>query len=357
MNMRNIIIATAAMLCSLTATAQDRADRQQLSDPNSFSMILLGDPQGYVKYDINQPIFELTTAWCADNIDNLNIKAVLCTGDLVEQNENIVRNRAMLNQTSKQMWEWASHCMKRLDNKVPYIISTGNHEYGYVRGDEGFTHFPEYFPFERNSKWADCVVSAFPNREGKVSLENAAYEFEDKTWGKMLVIAVEWAPRDEVLNWAKDLADNKYKDHKIMLLLHSFLWERTAERTENEDYRINPRNYGQDVWDKLVFPCKNIELVMCGHTGKPGDFEDNVAYRKDKNSAGKHVHQMMFNVQTLGGGWEGNGGDGWLRILEFMPDGKTIRVSTYSPLFGISPATKHLAHRTGECDRFDMVWE
>ena len=67
MNMRNIIIATAAMLCSLTATAQDRADRQQLSDPNSFSMILLGDPQGYVKYDINQPIFELTTAWCADN--------------------------------------------------------------------------------------------------------------------------------------------------------------------------------------------------------------------------------------------------------------------------------------------------
>ena len=86
MNMRNIIIATAAMLCSLTATAQDRADRQQLSDPNSFSMILLGDPQGYVKYDINQPIFELTTAWCADNIDNLNIKAVLCTGDLVEQN-------------------------------------------------------------------------------------------------------------------------------------------------------------------------------------------------------------------------------------------------------------------------------
>lgn len=122
MNMRNIIIATAAMLCSLTATAQDRADRQQLSDHNSFSMILLGDPQGYVKYDINQPIFELTTAWCADNIDNLNIKAVLCTGDLVEQNENIVRNRAMLNQTSKQMWEWASHCMKRLDNKVPYII-------------------------------------------------------------------------------------------------------------------------------------------------------------------------------------------------------------------------------------------
>ena len=55
--------------------------------------------------------------------------------------------------------------------------------------------------------------------------------------------------------------------------------------------------------------------------------------RRDKNAAGKAVNQMMFNVQVLGGGWEGNGGDGWLRILEFMPDGRTIQVRTYSPLF------------------------
>ena len=27
---------------------------------------------------------------------------------------------------------------------------------------------------------------------------------------------------------------------------------------------------------------------------------------------------MMFNAQTEGGGWHGNGGDGWLRIMEFM---------------------------------------
>lgn len=350
--------ATAALLACLTAApAQHRADQQHLTDPQSFTMILLGDPQGYTKYDINQPLFELTTAWCADNIDSLRIKAVLCTGDLVEQNENIVRNRAMLNQTSRQMWEWASHCMERLDNKVPYIIATGNHEYGYVRGDEGFTHFPEYFPFERNSRWADCVVAAYPNREGKASLENAAYEFTDSHWGKMLVLALEWAPRDEVLAWAKQLADGPYKNHKVMLLIHSFLDERTAQRTENENYRIQPRNYGQDVWEKLVYPCHNIQLVMCGHTGKPGPFEDSVAFRQDKNAAGKAVNQMMFNVQVLGGGWEGNGGDGWLRILEFMPDGRTIQVRTYSPLFGISPSTKHLAHRTGACDRFDMTWE
>ena len=147
--MKTRIFLALCFVC-LMVKAQDRADQQHLSNPNSFSMILLGDPQGYTKYDINQPLYELTTVWCADNIDNLNIKAVLVTGDMVEQNENIVRNRKMLNQTSRQMWKWASHCMARLDNKVPYIIATGNHEYGYVRGDEGFTHFPEYFPIERN---------------------------------------------------------------------------------------------------------------------------------------------------------------------------------------------------------------
>jgi len=53
----------------------------------------------------------------------------------------------------------------------------------------------------------------------------------------------------------------------------------------------------------------------------------------------------------------GNGGDGWLRILEFMPDGKTIKVKTYSPFFGISPTTEKYAWRTDGYDQFDMMFE
>ena len=124
-----------AALVAFAAQAQDRADRQELTDPDSFTMILLGDPQGYTKYDINQPLFDLCTAWIADNVDHLNIKAVLCTGDLVEQNENIVLNRKMLNQTSREMWEAASHALARLDGKVPYIVSPGNHDYGYRKAE------------------------------------------------------------------------------------------------------------------------------------------------------------------------------------------------------------------------------
>ena len=123
-------------------------------------------------------------------------------------------------------------------------------------------------------------------------------------------------------------------------------------------------NSGEQLWEKLVSQVPNIRLVLCGHhghgvnkrTGKDV-YEDNIGWRVDKNLAGHNVHQMMFNVQTLGGGWEGNGGDCWLRILEFMPDGKSVKVRTYSPLFGISPLTKHLASRTGKLDHFDFIIE
>lgn len=353
---RIILALSLSALGAASLAAQDRADRQNLDNEDSFSMIVLGDPQGYTKYDINQPIFELCTAWIADNVDHLKIKAVLCTGDLVEQNENITMNRRMLNQTGKEMWESASRSMARLDGKVPYIISGGNHDYGYKRAENGRTKLPEYFPFERNSCWRDCLVADFPNRNGDVSLENAAFEFHDRNWGDILVITTEFAPRPEVLDWARALAcGKKYCGHKVIAMTHSYLKGRTAAYTDNSVYDITPQTSGEDFWDKFVSLCPNVVLVVCGHSGVPGDFEDSVAYRVDKNDAGRDVHQMMFNVQILGGGWEGNGGDGWLRILEFMPDGKTVRVKTYSPLFGISPSTKHLAHRTGACDRFDMT--
>lgn len=167
-------------------------------------MILFGDPQGYIKYDINQPIFDLCTAWVADNIDNLNIKAVLITGDLVEQNENIVIDRNMLNQTSREMWESLSRSLERLDNKIPYIISTGNHDYGYKNAENSRTYFPDYIPFERNAAWRNLLISSYPNRNGVVSLENAAFEFKLPNWDKLLIITTEFAPRDEVLLWAKN---------------------------------------------------------------------------------------------------------------------------------------------------------
>lgn len=354
MKSRTFLLTAICVAVTLTSGAQRRADQQRLDDPNSFSMILMGDPQIYARYDINQAIFDLTTAWAADNIDSLKIKAVLVTGDIVDRNDLLVAGADRASQNSKQMWEAQSHAFKRLDNKIPYIISTGNHDYGYKSAENGNSHFGEYFPLERNSKWNDVLVDVFPNRMGNVTLENAAYEFSDDNWGKILVIATEFAPRDEVLNWAKKLCESdKYKNHRVILLTHCFLrgGGMNAPRITEQPYKITPHNWGQDIWDKLVNVTPNIRCVLCGHSGNNKELSKSVSYREDTNAAGIIIPQMMFNVQFLAG----NGGEGWLRILEFKPDGKTVSVKTYSPLFGISNATKHLAHRTESFDQFDMI--
>ena len=355
--MKRLFIFLLLLHSICAGSVQQKADQMRLSNPGTFSMILLSDPQNYIKYDYNQPIFELMTAWVASNTDSLNIKAVLCTGDLVDQNECILPPHPRFgNQTSTQQWEYVSYAFKRLDNQVPYIISTGNHDYGYLHAENAMSHFPEYFRFDRNSCWKKSLVANCNNRSGMPTLENAAFEIDDKNWGKILVIALEFGPRDEVLTWAKGLAANeKFAGHKIFVITHSYLTGKNT-RIEKENYQITPTNSGEEIWKKLIQPSSNIRMVICGHYAVPDEsFENNTGYRCDKNVAGKEVHQMMFNAQSLGGGMSGNGGDGWLRILEFLPDGQTIQVKTYSPLFGFSPSTKGMAWRKEKYDQFSIV--
>lgn len=355
MKFKHLCLTALMGLSMLPAGAQTLPLRPKLENPGSFSMILLPDPQNYTKFDANQPIFELMTAWCANNADSLKIKAVLCTGDLVEQNETRIPDGMNGNQTSEEQWQAVSRAFERLDNRLPYVLCTGNHDYGYYRSENRLSRFPHYFPSERNPLWRKSLVSTGLNYRDLPTLENAAYEFENDTWGKLLVVSLEFAPRDEAIEWARTLVTRpEYKDHKVILLTHSYL-SLAAKHIEKEGYRVSPANYGKTIFDKLVAPSSNIRLVLCGHECAISDYEGNVSFRTDRNAAGKTVAQMMFNAQTADNQWHGNGGDGWLRILEFMPDGKTIKVRTFSPLFAVSAQTCDKAWRTAPYDQFEIV--
>lgn len=356
MRFKSLCLSALFCLHLLPAGAQVLPLRPKLENPGSFSMILLPDPQSYIKFDANQPLFELMTAWCVNNTDSLKIKAVLCTGDLVEQNETRMPDGVNGNQTSEEQWQAASRAFERLDNRLPYVVCTGNHDYGYYRSENRLSRFPRYFPSERNPLWRKSLVSTGLNYEGIPTLENAAYEFQSDTWGKLLVVSLEFAPRDEAIRWAKTLvAQPEYKDHMVILLTHSYLSSAGVHIEDESYYKVSPANYGKAIYEKLVVPSPNIRLVLCGHECDISDYEGNVSFRTDRNTAGKTVAQMMFNAQTADNQWHGNGGDGWLRILEFMPDGKTIQVRTFSPLFAVSALTCDKAWRTAPYDQFDIV--
>ena len=89
-------------------------------------------------------------------------------------------------------------------------------------------------------------------------------------------------------------------------------------------------------------------MVFNGHVGG-----DQVGYRADANAGGRSVHQMLFNAQLDGGGSDerGNGGDGWLRLITFEPDGTTVGVRTYSPL---RDAAGKKAWRTDAANQFEF---
>ncbi len=63
-------------------------------------------------------------------------------------------------------------------------------------------------------------------------------------------------------------------------------------------------------------------MVLCGHWPHAGG----EWFQISKNDAGQDVYEVLADYQT-----RENGGDGWLRYLEFDPGANQIRVKTYSP--------------------------
>lgn len=346
-----------------------------LENDSSFSMIFLSDPQAYNKFDLAQPLFEMQTAWTSLMRNRLNVLTALISGDFVEKNDaehpyvnGGIHSSAQYqtdlrngNQTSQQQWESVSRALTRLDNVLPYVPCQGNHDCGPLAAEDRRSDLPKYIYPERNLLNQEHMVSMGTNYEGKETMENVAMEFHTDTWGDLLIIGFEFAPRDEALNWAKQLIESdKYKNHRVIIFTHSFL-DKDGKRPTSESYTLQPRNWPQAVWEKLVYPSENIVMVLCGHAGSPPsikstvastDYSCTVSFRSDTAANGREIPQMMFNAQMADGTWYGNGGDGWLRILEFMPDGETVSVRTFSPLFALSKFTKGQAWRTKDYDQF-----
>lgn len=333
--------------------AQDAYRAPELSSQDSWSMVLVPDTQSYVKFGRNQPVLDLMTSWISEQTDPLNIQLVLQVGDLVEHNGLLNPDGKIGNQPGKSQWEAVSRSFGKLDGRVPYITATGNHDYGILNVENRKTEYNKYFTVDKNFLTQRMLRDVALDEEGMPTLTNASYEFISPEGRKFLILVLEFAPREANLEWGIEIVNQeKYKDHTVILLTHSYLNYKN-EHTETENYPITDANYGKAVWEKLVKPSKNIQMVFSGHIGGPDQKERHVGFRTDTNAGGKKVHQMTFNAQALGGGWHGNGGDGWLRILEF--NGNKVEVKTFSPLFAISPTTRQFAWGTDEFKQFSFT--
>ena len=316
-----------------------------LSSAGAWTMVLFPDTQNYVKYERNQPLLDLMAGWVLENRRKLNIQLALHVGDLVEHNALLNPDGSSGDQPGKSQWEAIARSMGKFDAKLPFIAATGNHDYGVENIEYRRTEYERYFPVDKNFLTQQMLRDVAHEPDGTPALTNATYEFIAPDGRKFLVLVLEFAPREAVIEWARNTIDaERYRDHSVILLTHSYL-NRSSQHIVSENYPLSDRNYGAAIWEKLVKPSKNIRMVFSGHIAAPDDPVAHVGFRTDLNAAGKKVHQMTFNAQALGGGWQGNGGDGWLRLLEF--NGNKVTTMTFSPLFAVSPSTRHLAWGSG----------
>ena len=354
-----------------TAKAKKVVKAPALTAKGSWTMVIVPDTQTYIKQIENHGILDMMLAWMVRRREEMNIQQVLFTGDLtygndqgyIDQPEGLrfFRSGRLRDLIGHEQWKAFSRLMERLDGELPYILCTGNHDYGYSSAENRACRLGEYFPIDRNPLTRRQLVACANNSFGEKTLETSAYEFTAPLpdGRKFLVITLPFAPTEQDLKWANWIANNKrFTNHIGIVLTHSYM-RANGIRIEKEKYALSKAGGapGEQIFQKLVYPCKNIRMVVCGHVCSPDKWEAAVGFSWAKNSAGKSVAQLVFNTQAIGGGFSGNGGDGWLRLLEFMPDGKTVKATTFSPFFFGSTSTNHMAWKTDERNQFTFVLE
>lgn len=300
----------------------------------SWSIAVIPDTQYYVNNPKNAPLFTELTNWLADNRERYNIQLALHVGDIVDANK-------------PEQWERAKESMRVLDGKMPYVLAVGNHDLGKNSSDRS-TMLNDYFRITDNPLNEKIFGGSF--EEGR--LENTWYRFSHG--GRDYVIfSLEFGPRKEVVAWAEGVAE-KHPRESYILVTHDFIDHEsslftpdgqalhTTRKTKNSPYSYGISKGGEvhcgmELWDAFVSKHSNFELVVNGHYKpfqrvKPDSAEVKeikglaVSRRTDVHADGRPTHQMLFNAQ-----WAPRGGEGWLRLLEFPPDGKTLKVWTISP--------------------------
>lgn len=345
---RRLLLCLCLLALAAWPTLAAPAARADGVAPGAWSMIVLPDTQFYTLSDAALAPFHSQTQWIADNKDAYNIQMVVHLGDIVENNAQ-----------HPVQWTRAHSAMSTLNGVVPYAMATGNHDYGPTgnAGNRG-TLFNDYFKESDNPLNDRAQGGTIGGVYESGSLENVYHTFRANDVD-YLVLSLEWGPRNGAVAWANGVVA-AHPDHRAILITHAYLYTDgvTGARYDWDTYgggqlwnprRDNPpygtggdTNDGQQLWDKLVNEHPNFVLTMNGHVLNGG-----VGFLTSENGFGHDVHQMLFNAQE-----QSNGGNGWLRILEFDPDNETIRVRTYSPF--LDAWGEEAWPVAGAADQFEM---
>ncbi|MGC4014807.1 MAG: SUMF1/EgtB/PvdO family nonheme iron enzyme [Luteolibacter sp.] len=310
----------------------------------NFTVVGLPDTQNYCT-TANSPlgIYDKQTQWVVDNKETLNIKFLTHLGDIVDS------------ATNTGQWTIATAAMGKLDTKLPYGVCTGNHDLA-----NGSTHYLDRFG-PTHSRWVDPATSqVYDWYQGASPRGYSSYQVITVNGRDYMFLHIDCDCPDSDMAWAATVL-SQHPRTVTFLTTHDYLAETGASSSSGSGTgqrgRVNwstgyisvgpDRNTVTDIWNTLVKPFNQVYMVICGHNFAQYNVDDT-------NAAGKTVHQVIADYQTLP-----NGGNGFLRIMEFRPAQNQIYNTTYSPHLGrymsntSSPSAQLTSDNTGMLDLTD----
>ncbi|WP_200416006.1 lamin tail domain-containing protein [Virgibacillus salexigens] len=265
--------------------------QDQIANPGEdFSFVWMADTQYYSE---SYPyIYDKQVDWIANNQDTLNIEYVFHSGDLVNVYDDF------------EQWDVADRSMRVLDDAgIPYGVVAGNHDvYNKSRNYENYYQFFGADRFDNN----DYYGGSFQNNRGHYDLISAnGMDF--------IMVHLGWGIEEEGIEWLNEVLQ-AHPNRKAILNVHEYLLA-TGSRSPT----------GDELFEKVVVPNENVFAVLCGHYHNAQTLIDEIDDNRDGISD-RTVYQMLADYQ---GGPEG--GQGYLRILNFNMENNQIDVQTYSP--------------------------
>ena len=290
--------AWSAFFAIIVGLSTYTAMRTSVTEPEDFSFIILPDTQWY-SYK-HPEILMSQMNWIKKNHGDLNTKAVITLGDIVQNRDD-----------HEEEWQNAARAYDVLDStNLPYNVLPGNHD---ITKSGATKFFNQYFPPKRFNKnpWYGGNHDG-TNRNNFITFDAEGIDF--------VLVSLEYCPPDGAVVWAREIF-GKHPGKIGILATHAYLNENGVRSEECKRSNRLGDNAGVNIWEKVVKPASNVQIVMNGH------FHDKQGGTYLASKVGdRTIHQIMSNYQDFK-----NGGNGFLRIMSFFIEDEIVRVKAYSP--------------------------
>lgn len=256
-----------------------------------FSMAWITDTQYYTESWPGN--YDKQVQWIVDNSDNLNIKYVVHTGDIVDDfNEDF-------------QWKNADKYMSILDKSgIPYGVLGGNHDVAH--GNRFYDSYWKYFGEDR-FKNNGVYGGSYKNNLGH-------YDLIDVDGQSLLMLYMSWDIYTEETDWMNEVLA-KYPDRKAIICVHGGI-----DAKANESYTSNL------LLNDVCAKNPNVFAIINGHYH--GASINTVGF--DDNNDGindRRVYQICTDYQSAD-----EGGSCYIKMLYFDLANNKIYINSYSPL-------------------------